>query len=287
MRQSGWCMTAIATALMMLVGCAAPMPHVLANEIHADCSNAWLLHLPGIAGMRRIDHEMIRGFQAAGYTGKTKIYDWTENDPGLDALVAYKRNHREAEKVADQITKQFRADPHLEIILTGHSGGTGIAVWALEYLPDDVQVQTVFLLASALSPEYDLSRALRHVRGKVYVFTSPGDSLVLGTGTRLFGTIDGIKSDAAGLNGFVTPKGADKELYAKLVSEPYQRDWINFGHIGNHIGCMSRAFVANVMAPMLLKDLAALEPVAQATTQPAAGEEHQAQASAGKSEKKM
>ena len=62
-------------------------------------------------------------------------------------------------------------------------------------------ILTVFLLASALSPEYDLSKALGHVRGKVYVFTSPGDSLVLGTGTRLFGTIDGIKSDAAGLNG--------------------------------------------------------------------------------------
>jgi len=267
--------------LAVVVGCAAPAPLALAAETHTDCSKAWLLHLPGIAGERRIDHELIHGFQQAGYDGKVKIYDWTEHDPGLDALVAYDRNHREAQKVADALTEQFRADPLTEIILTGHSGGTGLVVWALEDLPDDVKVQSVFLLASALSPDYDLTKALRHVRGKVYVFSSLEDSLVLGTGTRLFGTIDGIKSEAAGLGGFVMPKGADKDLYAKLVAEPYQKDWASLGHAGNHIGCMNRLFVAHVIAPLLLKDIdTAAEELAKATTRPSVGEEHSAHASA-------
>ena len=96
-------------------------------------------------------------------------------------------------------------DPKLEITLTSHSGGTGIAVWALEKMPEGMQVQTLVLLASALSPDYDLSKALRHVRGKAYVFYSQNDQVVLGAGTRLFGTIDGVKSDAAGLIGFRMP----------------------------------------------------------------------------------
>ena len=279
----------LAAAFTALFGCAAPAPRVVAAEVRTDCSKAWLLHLPGIAGERRVDHELIHGFQQAGYDGKARIYDWTEHDPGLDALLAYERNHREAQKVADIIADQFHADPDSRIILTGHSGGTGLVVWALEDLPDDVKVQSVFLLASALSPEYDLTKALRHVRGNVYVFSSLGDSLVLGTGTRLFGTIDGIKSEAAGLAGFVMPKGADRELYAKLVSEPYQKQWLNFGHVGNHIGCMNRMFVANVMAPLLLKDLSGViaEATKVAATQPSAGEEHAAHASTAKNEKKM
>ena len=282
MRRSELIVAAFA-ALLAVAGCAAPAPAVLAAEVRADCSKAWLLHLPGIAGERRIDRELIRGFEQAGFTGKTQIYDWTEHDPGLDALLAYKRNHHEAHKVADLITKQFRADPDIQIILTGHSGGTGLVVWALEDLPDDVRVQTVYLLASALSPRYDLSKALRHVKGHVYVFTSLGDSLVLGTGTRLFGTIDGVKSDAAGLMGFVMPKGADKDLYAKIITEPYERQWINFGHMGNHIGCLSRSFVANVIAPMVLKDLATLETAVAPTSQPSA---NQQQALAPEIEKK-
>ena len=36
---------------------------------------------------------------------------------------------------------------------------TGLAVWALEKLPDDVKVDTVLLMSSALSPTYDLSKA--------------------------------------------------------------------------------------------------------------------------------
>ena len=61
------------------------------------------------------------------------------------------------------------------------------------------------LLAPALSPGYDLTAALRAVRREIVVFWSPLDLIVLGAGTRLFGTIDRVKTVGAGLVGFRVP----------------------------------------------------------------------------------
>jgi pimeloyl-ACP methyl ester carboxylesterase len=230
----------------------SPMP---TTAPAADFSRTWLLHLPGIGGERTMDRRMTRGLRQGGWDGTITIYDWTEHDPGLDALLNRERNMREAAKVAELIEERRSKDPKLEITLTSHSGGTGIAAWALEKLPEGMQVQTLVLLASALSPDYDLSRALRHVRGKAYVFYSQNDQVVLGAGTKLFGTIDGVKSEAAGLIGFRTPEGADKTEYGKLVQKPYDKGWIAFENIGNHVGCMSQPFAQNVLAPMLIDDL--------------------------------
>lgn len=230
----------------------APMP---TTAPAVDFSRTWLLHLPGIGGERTMDRRMTRGLRQGGWDGTISIYDWTEHDPGLDALLNHDRNLREAQKVAGQIEDRLTKDPNLEITLTSHSGGTGIAVWALQKLPEGMQVQTLVLLASALSPEYDLSKALRHVRGKAYVFYSQNDQVVLGAGTRLFGTIDGVKSEAAGLIGFRVPEGADKQQYEKLVQKPYDKGWLAFENIGNHVGCMSQPFAQNILAPMLIDDL--------------------------------
>ena len=89
----------------------------------SDFDHTCLLHLPGIAGERWVDLQMSSGLRDAGYAGPMQTYDWTEHDPGLNALRAYKRNQAEAAKVAQLITEHFRADPNLRIILTAHSGG--------------------------------------------------------------------------------------------------------------------------------------------------------------------
>ena len=240
----------------------SPMP---TTAPAVDFSRTWLLHLPGIGGERTMDRRMTRGLRQGGWDGAISIYDWTEHDPGLDALLNHDRNLREAQKVAGQIEDRLTKDPNLEITLTSHSGGTGIGVWALEKLPEGMQVQTLVLLASALSPDYDLSKALRHVRGKAYVFYSQNDQVVLGAGTRLFGTIDGVKSEAAGLIGFRMPDGADKQQYEKLVQKPYDKGWIAFENIGNHVGCMSQPFAQSVLAPMLIEDLELPHPAARHT----------------------
>jgi pimeloyl-ACP methyl ester carboxylesterase len=235
-----------------------------------DFSNTWLLHLPGIGGELRIDHDMVSGLKDGGWNGPITIYDWTEKDPGLDALGNIRRNRREAAKVAKMIERRFKQNPTLQITITSHSGGTAIAVWALEMLPPKMKVQQVVLLAAALSPEYDLSKALEHVSGKAYAFYSEGDAIVLGVGTKMFGTMDGKKTQAAGLVGFTRPPKGDKTHYARLVQRAYDKGWMVFGNIGNHIGPMSRSFAEHVLEPVLTGHPEATTTIADiASTRPA------------------
>lgn len=240
--------------------------------VHADTSKAWLLHLPGISGETGIDHGLVRGLKQGGYDGAVEIYDWTGNSPGIPALLNHTRNMEQAQKIADKIAAHAHEHPDGEILLVSHSGGTGLAVWALEDLPADVKVDTLLLLSPALSPTYDLTKALSHVR-HAYAFTSPNDLLVLGAGTSLFGTIDGKKCESAGKCGFERPDSGDKQQYAKLISRAYDSAWMKYGNIGDHIGSMAPAFAAAVLTPLLMKDLPALpatQPAsgAQATTRP-------------------
>ncbi len=225
------------------------LPSALATE-EAD-AHEHLLHLPGIAGARSLDQYFLKGIREGGYDGKIEIYDWTAGQPGISALLARRRNEEQAEKIAGHIEKLLKKDPELKIRLVGHSGGAGIAAWALERLPEDVRVETLVFIAPALSQRYDLSEALAHVRGKAYAFTSPNDAIVLGAGTRMLGTIDGVKEEASGLRGFTKPDGADDAEYAKLVEMPYTAEWMEFGNIGNHIGPMGREFAAEVISPVL------------------------------------
>ena len=211
---------------------------------------AWLLHLPGISGETRVDRGMIAGLRDGGYDGAVETYDWT-GVPGIPALLARARNEAQAVKVANKIADQARANPAARIVLTGHSGGTGLLVWALEQLPEDVKVDDVLLIAPALSPTYDLTKALTRVRGRAYAFSSPNDMIVLGTGTTLFGTIDGVKGNAAGLAGFERPATADERAYEKLVPKPYDRAWRRQGNIGSHVGPMSRTFAGEVLTPLV------------------------------------
>jgi hypothetical protein len=206
----------------------------------------YLLHLPGISGESVVDHHLVRGLKAgftqAGEVVEIQIYDWTENNPGIPALQAYKRNHAEAKIISDMLTAHYRADPKRPIYLTCHSGGAGLAVWALEDLPADVSVETLLMLAPALSPQYDLSAALRHVQKSAEVFWSDQDTGILDFGTRTFGTIDGVYSVSAGYVGFTRPPKGDITEYAKLHQHPYEAAWVKYGNFGQHIGPTETVF---------------------------------------------
>jgi hypothetical protein len=228
-----------------------PMPAKAAAK--ADTRQPWFLHLNGIGGERVIDHTLITGLQNAGFEADYQIYDWTGGETGIVALQRHDLHPLEARKVADLIIKQHAANPATPIILSCHSGGTAIVTWALELLPDDVKVESIFMFAPALSPQYDLTKALRHVNQKLYVFSSPHDFVVLGTGTKMFGTMDGVRCEAAGLKGFVQPKTADAEQYRKLIPQPYQRSWaMKYSNFGSHICGMRTRFVQDYVAKILL-----------------------------------
>ena len=260
----------VVALLDLLTAWAAPSRAAAGDTERAERADHWLLHLPGMGGLMRIDQNVTQGVVAGlkqdGVEPAVEIYDWTGPARGLAALTQVDRHREQSQIVADMIIKHRRANPDGRITITAHSAGTGVIAFALERLPDDVMVDEVVMIASALSPEYDLSPALRHVRGRVYAFNSDLDTIVLGAGTRVFGTVDRIKVDAAGRVGFRAPASpVDARQYEKLEQFPYDADWMRFGNNGEHIGAMTRSFARNVIARVLLGK----GPPPRATTRPA------------------
>jgi hypothetical protein len=247
---------------------AIPQAAPIAPAPAVSAVKPYVMHLPGVSGTSIVDYTLREGMRAAGFDGPVEIYDWTCHDPGIPALHARMRNEEQAQIVADILTRQYRDHPEQRIYVTSHSGGAGPATWALERLPADVKVHCFVMLAPALSPTYDLSQALSHVSGNAYCFHSPDDDLVLGTGTKLFGTIDGVRCEAAGKNGFEKPPTADPAQYSKLIQQPYQLAWSRYGYIGGHIGCMGTPFVEAIVAPLMLGRAAAAKALERAATQP-------------------
>jgi pimeloyl-ACP methyl ester carboxylesterase len=255
----GWFLSIIAVCYVSL-GCAGTAPEqqpaltsnvATPTTVPAEPPRRYVLHLPGIGGAMRIDRNMVAGLRQGGLdAADIETYDWTGTDRGIVALGQQQRHQVESQRIADIITARFRADPRTPITVTGHSAGCGMAVWALEKLPDDVQIDTLLMMQSALSPRYDLSKALRHVRGRAYSFYSPRDP-VLGPGTKLLGTVDRVFTEAAGRVGYQMPDGADAEQYRKLEQIAYVDAWQQFGDIGDHIGPMTRSFASHMLAPLL------------------------------------
>jgi pimeloyl-ACP methyl ester carboxylesterase len=238
--------------MVVLALAAAGCARAAAAEARPAGGRPFILHLNGVGGERRIDRAMIAGLKEGGVEADVRFYDWTHGEEGIAALQDYEKHRREARAVAEIIERRYRAWPELPIYLTAHSGGCGVAAYALEMLAEDVQVASVFLFAPALSPDYDLSAALRRVKGNMVVFSSQRDTIVLGQGTRLFGTIDGKRVEAAGLKGFVRPETADEEQYRKLRHEPYQREWMGkYGNMGSHVCAMGGRFAREYVAPLL------------------------------------
>lgn len=204
-----------------------------------------VFHLPGIGGHLRIDDALLAGLSDGrpGERLRIELYNWPAYDLGMGALVKIQRNKYEAQIVSARLAALAQKYPGVPIYVTAHSGGAGIAVWALAGLPADVKVEQLLLLANALSPAFDLKPALAHVKGSCYVFTSEADTVL--KMCQVFGTIDGVRTRAAGLGGFEMKD-------AKLVEMPYQDEWMNVDNLGDHVGPMQRAFAGKVLAPLLV-----------------------------------
>lgn len=238
--------------LIFAIGCARRTTEVAPQAIAPPTvtpAPPYLLHLPGIGGHMAIDDALLRGLKEGGITGKLELYDWTGIDRGLPALGHQNRHREQAKIVADRLSDHARQHPTSLITLTCHSAGCGVAIFALEQLPADVKIDKLLMMHSALSPEYDLSKALARVN-RAYSFYSKHDP-VLDYGTRGFGTVDRVFTQAAGRVSYTCPTGGDETQYRKLSQIPHDKAWIEYGNIGDHIGPMDRTFARTVLAPLL------------------------------------
>jgi pimeloyl-ACP methyl ester carboxylesterase len=163
--------------------------------------------LPGIEGESGANHNIRRGLFDADIPYALVIYRWGALVPGPGGMLINQtnvsRNRNEGKELAEEIALYQTKYPNRPIFLIGHSGGGGIAVFALESLgqiPGAKPVTGAFLLSASISADYNLSAALRMTqRGLVNVY-NPEDSLLKGTAT--FGNMDGGRGTSAGRTGF-------------------------------------------------------------------------------------
>jgi hypothetical protein len=235
----------------------SPVPAPTVIEFHnpAD-ANFVLLHLPGVSGYMPVDRTLLAGLKLGlgtdrGLTARMTVLEWSNYDRGLGALMNERANRIQASRVAAAIVAARRAHPDLPIAITAHSGGAGVLLWALEQLPEGTQVDRIVLLAPAVSPNYDLSAALRRVRGECAVLSSPDDTVL--KMTRAFGTLDRKYVTSAGVDGFVVPERYrdDPGEYRKLLPIPYRAEFVRYDNFGDHVGALSRAFARQILAPVI------------------------------------
>ena len=242
-------------AISLSAGCAKPaLPD---HDQRLPCGN--LYYLDGAGGGTELVNwcQGVRdGLLEAGYAGACEMFTW---QTGLGAVadqdidVAYKR--QKAGELADRIREYRKEQPDAPVNLIGMSAGTAVAVFTAEAMPEDCPLDTVVLLGASIGSNYDLTKALRHVRGKLYIFTSPNDG-VLALLMVVTGTADRQPGSAAGATGFVIPAGATEEtrnLYAeKLVTIAWTKEFERAGNYGHHLDNVNKDFIRNYVAPVVM-----------------------------------
>jgi pimeloyl-ACP methyl ester carboxylesterase len=221
-----------------------------------------VLVLGGVGGLDWVGFNMRRAARAARLPCAVESFRWGHGFGRWYAdLTNVTHGGLQAARVAEAI-RRFRAEhPGEPVFVVGKSGGAGIAAWALERLEPETLERAV-LLSPALSPRYDLTAALRAVKRDIVVYWSPLDVVFLGAGTRLFGTIDGVRTRGAGLLGFAVPRPDDpdeerRRQYAKLRQVRWRPRMAGLGHLGGHFGADQRRFLLKYVLPLLRADRAA------------------------------
>jgi len=230
--------------------------------VDARQSRGLVLVLGGVGGLGRCGANLRLAARAGRLPCAVESFAWGHGFGRWYAdLTEVADLGRDAERVAEAV-RRFRAEhPGEPVFVVAKSGGAGVAVWALERL-DPEAVERAVLLAPALSPRYDLTAALRAVKRGVVVFWSPLDVMILGVVTRLFGTIDGVRTRGAGLVSFAVPgpdepDGPRRCQYAKLRQVCWRPRMAGLGHLGGHFGSEHPRFLRACVVPLLRADPAA------------------------------
>lgn len=235
----------VALALVLALGSGCD-PLVQLNVDKAD--NGLVVVLPGIDGPS-LGTASVMASVATHTEMAVGQYNWTIPFAMLINQRAIGRNHAMARHLAERIVDYKAEHPGAPVYLIGHSGGTAIAVWTAEALPAGVEIEGMFLLASSLSPGYNLSRAIAKTRGQIVNVYSSHDNALLGNGTSIIGTMDGRHSPSAGKLGFSGRGGFGYN--GKLVQIGWTPAMRKAGYFGDHFSVCSSAFVADYLAPRM------------------------------------
>ncbi len=238
----------VVASLAPLCGCAArdASPKVRPDGV------VWVF--PGVlAGSWRMA-PACQGFRDAGVKSEIRVNEWDR--PVYDMLAQLtdlEANRAMAARVAGQIAADRERDPAAQIDLVGYSAGGGVALLVAEALPENVHVRSIILAQPAVDPKHDLTRALQHVDGQLVNLYAPHDWFVLDAGTKALGTVDRQYVASAGKVAFdLAAAVPDEALRSKVVQVSWRPEMIWAGHIGSHLGILSREWNKRYVAPYLL-----------------------------------
>lgn len=201
-----------------------------------------ILFVHGAGGDASWYRGIVQGLRDAGEKRPIRAVTWGMGGPLFVMNFNDKGVHDRAEKkLADAIAKETIGP----IDVVAHSAGCGVTLGALARLPKDGRVRHVVLLAPSVSPSYDVRAALARV-DSLHAFRSDRDTLFLSWRASNFGTYDGVKSKAAGNAGFAASDPKLRQYAWSDVDKSLDND-------GDHFGATSRKFVAQRVAPLLMR----------------------------------
>lgn len=257
---SATCMVILALAIIPFAGCSQGFGGTQAQSAPSGHGNVYYLDGAGGGGLiSNWGRGVKSGLASAGFNGKFIEFPW-ETGMGVfaDQVASDQYKRQKAGEVASMIRTARNAYPDSPITLMGLSAGTAVAVFTLEALPQDCQVDNVVLLGASIGADYDLTKALTRVRGRMYVFTSDNDA-ILNFAVPLAGTADRQSGSvaSAGLNGFMLPPGATMEtrrLYSKVTNIAWRASFESDGDWGGHTDTTQPRFVRDHIAPLVLQE---------------------------------
>lgn len=242
--------------LLLTILCLAPAPRTkTADKKPAPTGPRGVVFVVGgIGGFDVLGSSAHLALPKAGVTHEIRDFVWTH---GKGKYLQDLRDTRFLMQRANELVARVRRvkeeEPQRPIYLIGKSGGAGLVLAAAEQLPP-ATLERIILLSAAVSPQHDLRPALRASVLGIVSFYSPLDKLILGWGTKEFGTEDRYYGPSAGLNGFVLPPHLDedgRELYEHLIQVPWHVSMILEGYVGNHLGTSMPTFLGAEVAKWL------------------------------------
>ena len=188
----------------------------------------------------------------------TILYDWQTPIFGevFSDLMWHRRNRLMGVKLGRKLLTFRRQHPETRIHILAFSGGAGIAIFGLEALRGRSLIDTLILACPAISSAYNFAPALHAVQ-RCYALTSHRDSIILGLGTRIFGTTDRRHESAGGRVGFRIPPDAsqeDTDAYGRMRQIRWSPDLRKLGHTGGHTGWAGAKLLHKHLMPLLRGD---------------------------------
>lgn len=252
---------AVIAFVLLLVhgaGCAPVVKYIAEARQGGEPENGITYYVGGAGPIGHVGSwDVPRGLEDAGYKGLVEVFTWQGMTHAGDQI-NLTRNREKAVELAGRIKRYRQEYPDPPIHIIALSAGTGIATFALEFLPEGAKIDRVIFLGCSLSSRYDMTRGLRRIKGGLYVLSSPYDRILRNV-VWYTGTVDRSPAaeGVAGLDGFRLPAqtGPDTKVqYEKLHNVAYRREFSEAGYGGGHTDATQRTFVREYLAGVLMGD---------------------------------